>query len=51
MQKKLIENKINSSLSYILISNVEVGPYTGLKSIQKIAEEIASDFSKIYNEY
>lgn len=50
VQKKLIENKINSSLSYILISNVEVGPYTGLKRLQNIAEEIVRDFSEIYNE-
>lgn len=50
VQKKLIENKINSPIKYTLVSNVEVGPYTGLASIQKIADDIVEDFREAYIE-
>lgn len=50
VQKKLIENKINSPVKYTLVSNVEVGPHTGLASLQKIADDIVEDFSAAYSE-
>lgn len=50
VQKKLIENRINSPQSYTLISNVEVGPYTDLVSVQNIADNIVADFNEAYNE-
>ena len=50
VQKKLIENKINSPVKYTLVSNVEVGPHTGLASLQKIADDIVEDFSAAYIE-
>ena len=50
VQKKLTENKINSDTPYTLVSRVEVGPHTGLVSVQKIADEIAKDFHEVYNE-
>lgn len=49
-EKKLIENKINSPIKYTLVSNVEVGPHTGLASIQKIADDIVEDFREAYIE-
>ena len=50
VQKKLIENKINSPVNYTLVSTVEVGPHTGLSSLQKIADDIVEDFSSAYIE-
>lgn len=51
VQKKLIENRINSQQSYTLVSNVEVGPYTDLISVQNIADDIVADFNEAYNEF
>lgn len=51
VQKKLIENRINSQQSYTLVSNVEVGPYTDLRSVQNIADDIVADFNEVYNEF
>lgn len=51
VQKKLIENRINSPRSYTLVSNVEVGPHTGLISVQNIADDIVADFNEAYNEF
>ena len=50
VQKKLIGNQINSPVKYTLVSNVEVGPHTGLASLQKIADDIVEDFSSAYIE-
>lgn len=50
VQKKLIENRINSKTSYELISNVDVGPHVGLAVVEQIANKIAEDFGEIYNE-
>lgn len=50
VQKKLIENRIHSAQSYTLVSNVEVGPYTNLISLQGLADEIVADFNEVYNE-
>ncbi len=50
VQKKLIENRINSPLKYTLVSKVETGPHTNLACIQKIADQIALDFYEAYNE-
>ena len=50
VQKKLIENRINSPVKYTLVSKVEVGPYTGLAILQKIANEIVEDFCFAYIE-
>ena len=50
VQKKLIEKRIKSPVKYKLISHVDVGPYTDLKSLQRIAEDIVEDFYAAYNE-
>jgi hypothetical protein len=50
VQKKLIENKIKSVDSYTLVSNVDVGPYTDVISVQNLAQNIALDFAEAYNE-
>lgn len=50
VQKKLIENRIKSNTSFDIVSNVEVGPHTGLASVEKIADGIARDFFEVYNE-
>lgn len=48
VQKKIIESKIKVSANYILVSNVEVGPYTEMPCVQKLADEIVNDFNVIY---
>lgn len=50
VQKKLIENRINSPHKYTLVSRVETGPHINLTCVQKIADDIALDFYEVYNE-
>lgn len=48
VQKKLIELRKNVDKPYIVISNVVPGPYTNMKKIEIIADEISNDFVDIY---
>lgn len=50
VQKKLIERRKDISQPYNLLSNVTPGPFTGLTTINHIAEEIVDDFLTIYEE-
>lgn len=50
VQKLLIEKKKELKPSFMLVSNVEAGPHTGLNSIKKLAEDIVIDFSEVYND-
>ncbi len=50
VQHKLIELNNKAIKKYRFLSYVTPGPYTNLKKIKIIAEEIAEKFIKIYNE-
>ncbi len=48
VQKLLIERKKDFKPSFMLVSNVEAGPHTGLNSVRRLAEDIVVDFCEAY---